>query len=96
MNNFLRMEDTDSGEMEDTDAGEITIRVVSSSDKNLETRTNMRERFRGKFPTQFPYHTKAIFAFQIDGTDICFFGMHVQEYGSDCPAPNTRSVGRSG
>ena len=86
VNNFLRMEDTDTGE--------ITIRVVSSGDKTLETRTNMRERFRGMFPTQFPYRTKAIFAFQkIDGAGICFFGMHVQEYGSDCPAPNTRSVG---
>lgn len=39
----------------------------------------------------FPYRAKAMFAFEeIDGTDVCFFGMHVQEYGSACPAPNTR------
>lgn len=39
----------------------------------------------------FPYRTKALFAFEeIDGDDVCFFGMHVQEYGSDCPFPNTR------
>ncbi|MGH0168109.1 UNVERIFIED_CONTAM: hypothetical protein FKN15_053606 [Acipenser sinensis] len=37
----------------------------------------------------FPYRTKALFAFEeIDGADVCFFGMHVQEYGSDAPSPN--------
>ena len=41
----------------------------------------------------FPYRARALFAFEeIDGVDTCFFGMHVQEYGSECPAPNTRRV----
>ena len=74
-------------------AGHVTIRVVSSSDKTLETRMLMKERFGSDFPSQFPYRTKAIFAFEeIDGVDVCFFGMHVQEYGSDCQAPNTRYI----
>ena len=74
-------------------AGHITIRVVSSSDKTLETRMLMKERFGSDFPSQFPYRTKVMFVFEeIDGVDVCFFGMHVQEYGSDCQAPNTRCV----
>ena len=74
-------------------AGHVTIRVVSSSDKTLETRMLMKERFGSDFPSQFPYRTKAMFVFEeIDGVDVCFFGMHVQEYGSDCQAPNTRYV----
>ncbi|CAG2057869.1 unnamed protein product [Timema podura] len=55
----------------------------------------MRNRFvdNGDLPDQFPYRAKALFAFEdVDGVDVCFFGMHVQEYGSECPCPNTRRV----
>ncbi|CAF3912076.1 unnamed protein product [Rotaria sp. Silwood1] len=41
----------------------------------------------------YPYRTKAIFAFQeIEGIDVVFFGMYVQEYDEHCPAPNTSRV----
>lgn len=47
----------------------------------------------GEMHETFPYRAKALFAFEdIDGHDVCFFGMHVQEYGSDSPMPNTRFV----
>uniref|UniRef100_A0AAY4BYQ9 histone acetyltransferase n=1 Tax=Denticeps clupeoides TaxID=299321 RepID=A0AAY4BYQ9_9TELE len=77
------------------EAGEVFVRVVASSDKMVEVKPGMKSRFvdSGKMKGSFPYRTKALFAFEeIDGVDVCFFGMHVQEYGSDCPSPNTRRV----
>lgn len=33
----------------------------------------------GELCGEFPYRAKALFAFEeVDGADICFFGMHVQ------------------
>ncbi|XP_019752940.1 CREB-binding protein-like [Hippocampus comes] len=77
------------------EAGEVFVRVVASSDKTVEIKPGMKSRFvdSGEMVESFPYRTKALFAFEeIDGVDVCFFGMHVQEYGSDCPFPNTRRV----
>ncbi|KAG8006967.1 CREB-binding protein [Nibea albiflora] len=77
------------------EAGEVFVRVVASSDKTVEIKPGMKSRFvdSGEMVESFPYRTKALFAFEeIDGVDVCFFGMHVQEYGSECPPPNTRRV----
>lgn len=73
--------------------GRVTIRILSQVDKICEVKQAMKNRFDGEVVETFPFRTKAIFAFEeIDGTDVCFFGMHVQEYGSECPAPNSRRV----
>ncbi|KAJ7989327.1 hypothetical protein DPEC_G00303390 [Dallia pectoralis] len=77
------------------EAGEVFVRVVASSDKTVEVKPGMKSRFvdDDKMEETFPYRTKALFAFEeIDGVDVCFFGMHVQEYGSECAFPNTRRV----
>uniref|UniRef100_A0A8C0BUT3 histone acetyltransferase n=1 Tax=Buteo japonicus TaxID=224669 RepID=A0A8C0BUT3_9AVES len=88
VNKFLRRQNH-------PEAGEVFVRVVASSDKTVEVKPGMKSRFvdSGEMSESFPYRTKALFAFEeIDGVDVCFFGMHVQEYGSDCPPPNTRRV----
>ena len=83
----------------DAGAGDVTIRVLSSSEKVVEVRPGMKSKFctpgpdgaKPEMADSFPYLAKAIFAFEeIDGVDVCFFGMHVQEFGSNCPAPNAR------
>uniref|UniRef100_A0A8C4V406 histone acetyltransferase n=1 Tax=Falco tinnunculus TaxID=100819 RepID=A0A8C4V406_FALTI len=88
VNDFLRRQNH-------PEAGEVTVRVVHASDKTVEVKPGMKARFvdNGEMAESFPYRTKALFAFEeIDGVDLCFFGMHVQEYGSDCPPPNQRRV----
>ncbi|OWF41886.1 CREB-binding protein [Mizuhopecten yessoensis] len=87
VNNFLKKKDAG--------AGDVTIKVLSSNDKIVEVKSGMKTRFvdNNEMQESFPYRAKAMFAFEeIDGTDVCFFGMHVQEYGSECAMPNTRRV----
>ena len=87
VNNFLK--EKEAG------AGDVTIRVVSSSEKTVEVKPGMKARYvdTNEWPDTFPYKAKAIFAFEdFNGIDVCFFGMHVQEYSSDCPQPNSRRV----
>ncbi len=89
VNNYLKTVNSELTKQ----AGKVTIRILSSVDKICEVKSNMKNRFDGEVTEQFPFKTKAIFAFEeIDGTDVVFFGMHVQEYGSECSAPNTRRV----
>lgn len=79
----------------DAGAGEVVIRVMSSYDKAVEVKPGMKSRYvnSNQMPESFPYRVKAMFAFEeIDGVDVCFFGMHVQEYGSECHKTNARRV----
>ena len=72
------------------DCPHVSIRVLSCCNKIAEVQPKMQARFPD-YPKQFPYRHKALFAFtQVDNRDVCIFGMTVQEYGSDCPQPNTR------
>jgi hypothetical protein len=71
------------------------IRVVSSTDKNSLVRKLMLGRYKDAegLPPHFSHRSKAIALFQkLDGVDVLVFVMYVQEYGAQCPAPNTRKV----
>ncbi|VEL09512.1 unnamed protein product [Protopolystoma xenopodis] len=92
---FLEKRVNDFLKKKEVTSGEVTVRVLASSDKVVEVRPLMQKRFTesGELSESFPYRLKAIFAFQeIDGQDVCFFGLYVQEYGSECPQPNRRRV----
>merc|ERR1719320_1493787 len=87
VNNFLRKKEAD--------AGDVHIRVVFSWGQQVEVKPGMKHRYvdTGEMLNDFPYRARAMFAFEEqDGVDVCFFGMHVQEYGSECAQPNTRRV----
>lgn len=76
----------------------VTVRCVSVQDMTHHTKPKLAAYFKNKeggskYPDTFPYRDKAIIMFQkIDGLDICFFGMYIQEYGDDCSPPNKRCV----
>lgn len=86
VNNFLKMK---------MSGVSVNIRILSNCEKQTEVKCGMSRIFKesGKQISTFPYSAKSIFAFQeSDGYDLCFFGLHVQEYGSNCPEPNARRV----
>ncbi|VDL87276.1 unnamed protein product, partial [Nippostrongylus brasiliensis] len=73
---------------------EVIIRTLCVQDKEVEVKPLMKSKYGPQgFPDRFNYRTKAVFAFEIiDGVEVCFFGLHVQEYGSNCKEPNARRV----
>jgi E1A/CREB-binding protein len=74
-------------------AGELTVRVVCSRNKTLNTKLHFQKSFERYYPRSFRYRSKAILLFQrIDGVDVCLFAMYVQEYGADQARPNNRRV----
>lgn len=117
VNTFLRSKLTE----EDKEV-EVLIRVLCSTDKEVEVKQGMLRKcvhssfypikfgfdlvfpkiFRygpDGYPDRFPYRSKAIFAFEVvkdpdTGAphEVCFFGLYVQEYGTNCAEPNQRRV----
>ncbi len=76
---------------EKADARGVYIPVVFSGDKTVEAQPRMKRRFvnTGEMCETFSYRAQSILAFKkIDGVDVCFFAMQVQEYSSDAPMPN--------
>uniref|UniRef100_A0A914I5F8 histone acetyltransferase n=1 Tax=Globodera rostochiensis TaxID=31243 RepID=A0A914I5F8_GLORO len=95
VNNFLRRKLTES----DPEV-EVIIRVLCSADKEVEVKPAMLKKYASEgYPDRFPYRSKTVFAFELvkdpdtgASHEVCFFGLYVQEYGTNCQPPNQRRV----
>ncbi|VDM62090.1 unnamed protein product [Angiostrongylus costaricensis] len=72
----------------------VIIRTLSTKEKEVKVKPLMKASYGPQgFPDHFSCKRKAIFAFEIiDKTEVCFFGLYVQEYGTNCKEPNSRQV----
>jgi E1A/CREB-binding protein len=70
----------------------LMIRIVNSNDKLFSVLPNFFKHFeKDKIAGEMKYKSKILLLFQkVEGVDLCLFCMYVQEYGKECPAPNTR------
>lgn len=69
----------------------VHIRIVATCKKKTVVKNEMRSEFVSI--DFYPYQAKTLLAFvEINGNDVCFFAAYLQEYGSDCPPPNTRRI----
>lgn len=72
----------------------LTVRMINSIKKKCEVKPKFHETFTADgYVAELEYRQKVLLLFQsLDGVDVCLFCMYVQEYGRDCPAPNTNVV----
>ncbi|MCO5595257.1 hypothetical protein L7F22_049297 [Adiantum nelumboides] len=72
----------------------LVVRVISSVDKRMEVKPRFLEIFQqDNYPKDFVYKSKMLMLFQeIEGVEVCLFGMYVQEFGAESPQPNHRHV----
>ncbi|GMH70233.1 hypothetical protein TrST_g12427 [Triparma strigata] len=77
-----------------TNNGEITIRQVTSMDRNIAVRDGMKRRYKFKnYPEEFKFRCKCLVVFQrIDGVDVMLFGLYVYEHDKSNPKPNHRAI----
>eukprot|EP00516_Mucochytrium_quahogii_P005909 CAMPEP_0203747238 /NCGR_PEP_ID=MMETSP0098-20131031/2444_1 /ASSEMBLY_ACC=CAM_ASM_000208 /TAXON_ID=96639 /ORGANISM=" , Strain NY0313808BC1" /LENGTH=1738 /DNA_ID=CAMNT_0050635603 /DNA_START=601 /DNA_END=5817 /DNA_ORIENTATION=+ len=74
------------------DPSKLHVRVLSSFDENCKVKPFVKK-LLPEYPDKFGFRSRCIFLFQeLDGVDVLFFAMFVQEYGSECPEPNKRKL----
>lgn len=72
----------------------LTIRVVSQTMKQMDTRSHYYSHFKGEgIPMHFAYRSRVILLFQnLEAVDVCLMAIYVQEYDDECPEPNKRRI----
>jgi hypothetical protein len=84
---------TGGGEPSSSISGRVAATASPLQKGGSLSTTGASSNYAKEYASEYTYRQRVVLLWQrLDGVDMCLFALFVQEYGPDCPPPNTRKI----